>query len=127
MVYLICKWLHVVAVVLWLSGMLAPLFLWSRSSRSPELRQLLRSYDLKVTSPAMALVWVLGLAMAVQANWWVHGWFRVKLLLVVSLSALHGVYAGRLRRDSLTQPDRLWIATLILLLGVVGLVVVKPI
>ena len=42
----------------------------------------------------MALVWILGLVLAVTIDAWSQGWFHAKLLLVIVLSGYHGWMAG---------------------------------
>ena len=136
MTYLVLKWIHLVSVLLFSSGMLVTPWLVNnlcdqpRSQSQQTLLANVRGYHRKITSPALLLVWALGLAMAQTAQWWSHPWFRAKLLVALLLSAQHGAVSGRLRHLC-SQPDRVfpplrfpWFA-----LGmtvVVGLVVVKP-
>jgi len=134
--YLLLKWAHVVSVLLFSSGMLVTPWLVNslcakaRSESEQHFVDWLRSYHRLVTSPALLLVWALGLAMVQSAQWWSHPWFRVKLLVVLLLSAQHGAVSGRLRHlcadpETVFPPLRFpWFA-----LGMavaVGLVVVKP-
>ena len=46
----------------------------------------------------MAAVWILGLTLAHTLNAWWQPWFLLKLLLVLVLSGLHGMFS-RWRRD----------------------------
>ncbi|QWT22062.1 CopD family protein [Bacillus sp. NP157] len=139
MYYLYCKALHIFAVLLWLSGMVlvsvtfAALAKTERShtSFSSALSQI-AWWDRHVTSPAMLLAWALGLFMAVKGGWFAQHWIVVKIVLVVGLSALHGMLSGKLRRlvrdSTLLLPRQrgvlisLGVTTLVILL----LVVVKP-
>ena len=57
-----------------------------------------RRWDQTVTTPAMLLVWGLGLTLATSGQWFTAGWLQAKLLFVVVLSGLHGIQSGRLRR-----------------------------
>src|SRR5690348_1973086 len=43
-----------------------------------------------ILTPAMLLVWVLGLMLAFDIGAWTQGWFHGKLLLVILLSAYQG-------------------------------------
>jgi protoporphyrinogen IX oxidase len=68
-----------------------------------------------------------------QGGWWTAGWLHGKVLLVVILSGLHGVYVRRLREfaeDRNTRPARYYRilneAPTVLLIGIVVLVIVKP-
>lgn len=51
-----------------------------------------------MASPAMLLVWTLGLALASQGGWFAEPWLMLKLSFVLMLSGLHGVLSGTLRR-----------------------------
>ena len=48
-------------------------------------------------TPAMIIVWVLGLSMAYSGGWFASGWLHAKLALVVVLIAYHW-QCGRLVR-----------------------------
>ena len=57
-------------------------------------RRLLRA----IINPAMIATWVLGLWLAwngpdLRYGWFASGWLHVKLLLVLALPALHGLFA----------------------------------
>ena len=136
MTYLVLKWIHVVSVLLFSSGMLVTPWLVNglcskeRTDSQQVFLESVRGYHRKVTSPALLLVWGLGLAMAQSAQWWSHPWFRGKLLVALLLSAQHGAVSGRLRHlcgdpDRTFPPLRFpWFA-----LGMAvtaGLVVLKP-
>lgn len=141
MVYLWLKALHVTAVVAWVGGMLVSAvtiaaFTGGRPATTPDQATLLgsvRQWDRRVTSPAMLLVWGLGLTLAYQASWFREPWLMLKLALVLALSALHGVLSGTLRRLARTQAaplsDLLGRAPLVIVavvLVIAVLVVVKP-
>lgn len=55
-------------------------------------------WDHRVTVPAMAVVWATGLGLAVWGRWIDQGWLVGKIVLVVALSAMHGILAATLRR-----------------------------
>ncbi len=141
MIYLWLKALHVAAVMAWLGGqMMLSLLLVSLSEGTapylPQERRLmvaLRRWDQRVTAPAMGLVWLLGIVMAMHGGWLAAPWLRIKLVLVFALSALHGVQSGTLRRlvkGDAPRPPRFlrWggAAVLIAAAAIAGLVVVKP-
>ena len=100
------KALHLAAVMIWIGGMLSlSLAIASLSAnREPRSRQelrligVVRKWDGMVTTPAMLLVWILGLTMAHQAGWFLSRWLWIKLPIVALLSGLHGVQSGTLRR-----------------------------
>ena len=143
MVYLWFKALHIVAVVTWIGGVLLVAVTITAvagvrgqqeiAARSAFLEGV-RRWDQRVTSPAMLLVWIFGLTLALTGNWFPQIWLLAKLPLVVLLSALHGVLSGRLRRLSRSQepssPTSLRYAdaaVVIATLVIVVLVVTKPI
>jgi len=47
---------------------------------------------------AILLVWALGLTLALQGHWFRSVWLPAKLVIVLALSAWHGVQSGVLRR-----------------------------
>ena len=58
----------------------------------------LRSWSLRVTTPAMLATLALGLFLAQGAGWFAAAWLQAKLLPVLALTALHGMLSGQLRR-----------------------------
>jgi putative membrane protein len=81
----------------------------------------------------MIAAWVLGLYLAIDGGWFRSGWLHGKLLLVIALSAVHGVLVKRTREfaeDRNTRPARYYrilneVPT-VLMIGIVILVIVKP-
>jgi putative membrane protein len=81
----------------------------------------------------MIAAWVLGLYLAIDGGWFRSGWLHGKLLLVIALSAVHGVLVKRIREfaeDRNTRPARYYrilneVPT-VLMIGIVILVIVKP-
>lgn len=106
MLYLTIKALHILAIIVWTGGLLlAALLLASiRPVTGPfvlpddRLLDALHRWDRRVTTPAMASAWVLGLALAILGHWFASVWLSAKLLIVLTLSALHGIQAATLRR-----------------------------
>ena len=137
------EWLkafHIIAVIAWMAGMLylPRLFVYhceaaEGSVQSETFKIMERRLAKAIINPAMAATWVLGLILAWQGGWWAAGWLHGKLLLVVILSGLHGVYTRRLREfaeDRNTRPARYYrilneVPT-VLMIGIVILVIVKP-
>lgn len=141
MIFLWIKAFHVAAVVAWVGGLLALSLMLGLLSTAPvpylpqerRLMVALGRWDRAVTTPAMMLAWVLGMTMAIHAGWFSTSWLAIKLVLVMALSALHGVMAGSLRRmsgDSMRRPPvMLRFAssfTVATLTAIALLVVVKP-
>jgi protoporphyrinogen IX oxidase len=99
--YLWLKAGHVVFVIFWMAGlfMLPRFFVYHQEAApgSPEAalwvtreRKLLRI----ILWPALIVVWVLGLALAVSIEAFAQGWFHAKLGLVLLLTAYHFWLAG---------------------------------
>ena len=99
------KAFHLIAVIAWMAGMLylPRLFVYHCAAEKGSVqsetfkvmeRRLLRA----IINPAMIATWVLGLWLAWHGpdsryGWFASGWFEVKLVLVVALSAVHGLLA----------------------------------
>ena len=140
MIQLCLKALHVVAVIAFIGGMLAEAILIgvlfpvaTLSSAQRAAAAALHRWDRMVTTPALLLVWILGLSMALSGRWFSSAWLPTKLVFVLALSGLHGRQSGMLRRmqgnghPARARADRL-AAPLILLLAAIaaGLAIVKP-
>ena len=103
MTYPWLKALHVACVLLFVGGIfataltLAGLETPRDASRLAALRRL-RVWDRYVTGVALVALWGFGIAMAVQAGWFEAPWLSIKLVIVITLSGLHGVLAGNLRK-----------------------------
>lgn len=96
------KALHVAAALAFVGGVLAvSVFLAAAPADATSIAPIargVRRWDQAVTTPAMLLVWALGLTLAMTGGWFVQGWLQAKLLVVLILSGLHGAQSGRLRR-----------------------------
>ena len=140
MIYLWLKAGHIIFVVFWLAGLFmlprqmiymhpaAPgsdeEALWAK--RTGLLRKI-------ILTPSLVVVWVLGIALAFTLGAWDQGWLHAKLLLVVLMTAYHGIMVGKARkmargdRPLSERQLRMWgEAPGILLALIVVLVVVKP-
>ena len=140
MLYDWLKAFHVIAVIAWMAGMLylPRLFVYhaesAKGSIQSETFKIMERRLLKaIINPAMGVTWILGLVLIWQGGWWTAGWLHGKVLLVVILSGLHGVYVRRLREfaeDRNTRPARYYRilneAPTVLMIGIVVLVIVKP-
>jgi len=122
---------HVVAVLVFVSGVVATA-LFLPSTRTSELHAIaaMRRWDARVTTPAMLLVWALGLTLAMMGHWFAAPWLIAKVGIVALLSAVHGVNSGRLRRRTETVRASGSVVHAALVMGAVAvavlLVVVKP-
>jgi protoporphyrinogen IX oxidase len=99
------KALHIVAVISWMAGMLylPRLFVYhceaEKGSSQSETFKLMEHRLMRVIiNPAMIVTWLSGLYLAWAAHFFSAGWLHAKLLLVLILSAVHGLFS-RWRRD----------------------------
>ena len=138
--YLWIKALHVIAIIAWMAGMLylPRLFIYhcdaEKGSKQSETFKVMEQRLLRIImNPAMILAWVLGIWLAWSGGHFSAPWFHAKLALVLGLSAVHGYFAGAVRRfgeDRNDKPQRHWRiwneAPTVLMILIVILVVVKP-
>jgi protoporphyrinogen IX oxidase len=106
--YLWVKAAHVTFVIFWLAGLflLPRLYVYHHETTvgSPEDRAWIeRESRVRsiILTPAMILVWVLGLMLAFNIDAWSQGWFSAKLALVVLLSGYQawlGAFGRKLAR-----------------------------
>jgi putative membrane protein len=106
--YLWVKAAHLTFVIFWMAGLfLLPRFYVYHQETgvgSPEDRAWIeRESRVRsiILTPAMILVWVLGLMLAFHIDAFSQGWFHAKLALVVALSAYQGwlgAYGKKLAR-----------------------------
>jgi putative membrane protein len=99
--YLWAKAAHIIFVIFWMAGlfMLPRFFVYHQEAPAgsdEEKRWLDREARLLriILNPAIAIVWVLGLALALDTGAFSQGWFVAKLLCVLALSGYHGWMAG---------------------------------
>jgi putative membrane protein len=133
---------HVIAIIAWMAGLLylPRLFVYhatsKKGSEQSETFKLMERRLLRyITTPAMLASWVLGLTLAFSdaIDWSADGWFHLKLVLVLALSAFHGLLAMWTKDFALdrnTRSARFYrlaneIPTL-LMIFIVILVVVRP-
>jgi protoporphyrinogen IX oxidase len=138
--YLWVKWLHVVAVIAWMAGLLylPRLFVYhcaaeAGSVQSETFKVMERRLLKAITTPAMIVSVITGITLGFMAGWWSSGWLHGKTLLVVGLLASHGYLARAVKNfaaDANTRPARFYrilneVPTL-LMLGIVFFVILKP-
>ena len=93
------KTVHIVAVVSWMAGLLylPRLFVYHADAASgSEVSELFKVMERKllggIMTPAMVVVWVLGLSLAVTpgiVGWGIEWWFFAKLACVLALTGFH--------------------------------------
>lgn len=107
---------HVTFVIFWIAGLLLlPRFYvyhHETTAGSAEDRAWIereRRARRIILTPAMIIVWVLGLMLALNVRAFDQGWFHAKLALVIALSAYQGwlgVYGQRLASGKRTAGNR---------------------
>jgi putative membrane protein len=145
MIYPWLKAFHIIAVIAWMAGMLylPRLFVYHCAAEKGSVqsetfkvmeRRLLRA----IINPAMVATWVLGLTLAwlgpdSRYGWFAYGWLQAKVVLVLALSGLQGLFAHWVKAfatDSNRHSQRFYrivneIPTL-LMIAIVLLATVKP-
>jgi putative membrane protein len=138
--YVWLKAIHVIAVIAWMAGMLylPRLFVYhceaEPGSRQSETFKVMEHRLLTIIiNPAMVTVWALGLWLAYDSGAWRSGWFHAKFILVLAMSALHGVFTRCVKdfaADRNTRSQRYYRlineAPAVLMIGIVILAMVKP-
>lgn len=134
------KAIHVIAVISWMAGMLylPRLFVYHcdaevGSKQSETFKVMERRLLKAIINPAMVVTWVLGLYLAWSGGWYVSGWFHVKLMLVLVMSGVHGLFTRWVRdfaHDRNTREQKFYriineVPT-VLMIGIVIMVIVKP-
>ena len=95
--------LHIISVIAWMAGMLMfPRLMVYRLESIPggetdlKMQKAIGSLKKIILTPAMILTWILGLSLAAM-QWpgiMSHGWFHIKILMVLGISAFHGIFVS---------------------------------
>jgi protoporphyrinogen IX oxidase len=139
-VYGWAKAFHIIAVIAWMAGMLylPRLFVYHcvakpGSEQSETFKVMERRLLRAIINPAMIATWLLGLGLAWSGGWFTAYWLDAKLVLVLLLSGVHGLFARWVQdfaadRRPHTQKFFRIINEIptVLMIGIVILVVVKP-
>lgn len=96
---------HVIFVIFWMAGlfMLPRFFIYHQEAEAgsaEDRRWIEREGRLIriILSPSMIIVWLLGIALALNLGAFSQGWFHAKLLFVLALSGYHGWMVGYARK-----------------------------
>ena len=142
MLHAYIKAFHIIAIIAWMAGLLylPRLFVYHATSKpgseqSETFKVMERRLLRYIATPAMIASWVLGLMLAFSGalDWSRDGWFHAKLILVLALSAYHGllaVWTNDFALDRNTRSARFYrianeIPTILMILIVI-LAVVRP-
>lgn len=92
---------HIIFVIFWIAGLfMLPRFYVYHQESAPgsdeEKKWIERERKLRdiIITPAMILVWALGLSLVYVTEAWREGWFIAKFALVFALSGYHGWMIG---------------------------------
>ncbi|HEY2070506.1 MAG TPA: protoporphyrinogen oxidase HemJ [Rhizomicrobium sp.] len=138
--YLWMKAFHIIAVIMWMAGMLylPRLFVYhcetqKGSGESERFKMMERKLLRVIINPAMIATWLFGLTLVFITRADQQHWFQAKFLLVLAMSGIHGFYAASVKRfakDANTHPQRFWRMIneipALLIVAIVILAVVKP-
>ncbi|HET7381952.1 MAG TPA: protoporphyrinogen oxidase HemJ [Pseudolabrys sp.] len=99
-VYLWLKALHIIAVIAWMAGLLylPRLFVYHTIAKSgSELSETFKTMERRLLTfimlPAMIVTWIVGIVLLLQGQWLGTGWLHAKLVAVVAMTILHGLFA----------------------------------
>jgi putative membrane protein len=140
MLYVWIKALHVVAVISWMAALLyLPRLMAYHCGAEPGSRQsetfkvMERRLLRIIATPALIAAWLSGLWLLLAGGLLTAPWMQAKLVLVIGLSAVHGInvkWVKDFARDQNRHSARYYrIANevpTILMVGIVVLVIVKP-
>jgi putative membrane protein len=140
MLYLWIKALHIIAVICWFAALfyLPRLFVYHAMSEDPISRERFCLMERKlyrgIMTPSMLATLIFGIWLLVlNPTWMQMGWMHAKLSLVLLLIGYHYMCARMLREFAAGQNRRSHVfyrwfneAPVLLLVGIVILVVVKP-
>ena len=132
--------LHIIAFSAWMAGMwyLPRLMVYhteavAGSDLSDTFKGMERRLLRVIMTPAMVVTLAAGLVLATSGGWWSQGWLHAKLVLVVAMTATHGLLARETRQFSADRRTRsaryfrvLNEVPTVLFIAIVVLAVVKP-
>lgn len=139
--YLWLKAIHIISIVTWMAGIFyLPRLLVYHSyeeagSKTSETFKVMEYKLLKfIMTPSMIVAWIFGtlLVFAIDIDW-SQGWFHVKLLMVILMSAFHGwcIRQTRIFAHDKNQHNHKYFRIMnevptIIFLVIIIMVVVKP-
>ena len=98
--YLWFKALHIIGVIAWMAGMLylPRLFVYHAAAKpGSELSETFKTMERRLLNfimvPSMMVTWIVGIVLLLQGQWIGAGWLHAKLVAVVAMTVLHGLFA----------------------------------
>jgi len=138
--YLWIKWLHIVAVISWMAGLLylPRLFVYHVVTSSDEVKAEYQAAEVKllrrIMNPAMVVTWLSGIGLILAiVDLSTEQWIWLKVALVLGMTVFHGI-CGKWRKqleagicEKSGKFFRLMnVVPTVLMIAIVGLVVFKP-
>jgi putative membrane protein len=134
------KVIHVFAAFAWMAGMLyLPRLFVYHTETTPGTAEYARFVTMEqrllrgIINPSMIAVWIFGITLAILTEAYEDNWFKVKVTLVLVMSATHGAFAAwtkafaRGENKHSARFYRLWNEIpAILLVGILIMVLVQP-
>jgi len=103
--YLWVKAAHVIFVIFLMAGLfMMPRFFVYHQECAPGSDEDRKWIDRErkllniILNPSLLLVWLFGLMLMVETGAWSQGWFQLKFLLVLALSAYHGWISAYMKK-----------------------------
>ncbi|WP_457798493.1 protoporphyrinogen oxidase HemJ [Methylocystis sp. S23] len=137
--YLWIKALHVMAIITWMAGLFyLPRLFVNHAQVGPgpqsDTFKIMEEKLLRIIMrPAMTVSWATGLYLAFAGEHWRDGWFHVKLLLVIGMTAAHYYDAVLVKQFAADANQRSHVfyrylneVPTVLMMGIVIMVIVKP-
>ena len=140
--YLLFKSLHLIAVISWMAGLLylPRIFVYHSENTNEIISSVFKTMERKlfyyIMTPAMVLSWLFGLVLIHEIGFeeLANLWLKLKLILVILLTAYHfylGTLLNQFRLDRNNKTSKFYryineIPTLLLIL-IVFIVIFKPI
>ena len=138
--YLWIKWLHIVAVISWMAGLLylPRLFVYHVETASEEVKTEYQAAEIKllkrIMNPAMIVTWLSGIGLILAiVDLSSEQWILLKLFLVLGMTIFHvicGKWRKQLQDGTCMKSGKFFrlmneVPTL-LMIAIVGLVLFKP-
>jgi len=138
--YLWIKWLHIVAVMSWMAGLLylPRLFVYHVETASTEVKTEYEAAEVKllkrIMNPAMIVTWLSGILLIVAiVDVSSEKWILAKIVLVLAMTAFHGV-CGKWRKQLVAGTCEksgkffrfMNEVPTVLMIAIIGLVILKP-
>jgi putative membrane protein len=139
LIYQVTLIIHIIAVISWMAGLLylPRLFVYHVNAPNTEAASMLATMEknlLKIImNPALIIVWISGLSLALSIGFSHNIWLHIKIALVVLMTILH-MFMGHWRKQLLNNTNTqsalffriINEAPIVIAIAIVTLVIIKP-